>query len=64
MKHLGGMVIAWWILVEWLPGPIFQWSTLCISLVDCHQGTKGFEMPNVKKLLVQPHGNMGSAWII
>ena len=64
MNHLGGMVIAWWILVEWLPGPIFQWSTLCISLVDCQPGTKGFEMSNVEKLQVQPLGIMGSAWII
>ena len=45
------------------PSPVY-WGKLGITLVDGHPGTKGFEMPNVKKLLVQPHGIMGSAWII
>src|SRR3954469_18630076 len=62
MNHLGGMVVNGLCLVV-TQGP-FLWFTLCISLVESHPGTKGFEMPYVKKLLVQPLGNMGSAWII
>ena len=61
MNHLGGMVIAWWFLVEWLHKAR---GLVCISLVDCHPGTKRFEMSNVEKLQVQPLGIMGSAWII
>ena len=58
MNHLGGM--EGMVCVEWLP----RGYTWCISLVDGHPGTKRFEMSNVEKLQVQPHGIMGSAWII
>ena len=63
------------VCVEWLrkssmlgktwasPSPI-GWGKLGISLVECHPGTKRFEMSNVEKLQVQPLGNMGSAMII
>ena len=73
MNHLGGMERM--VCVEWLckssmlgktwasPSPVY-WGKLGISLVECHPGTKRFEMSNVEKLQVQPHGIMGSAWII
>ena len=73
MNHLGGMERK--VCVEWLhnssilgktwasPSPVY-WGKLGISLVECHLGTKRFEMSNVEKLQVQPLGIMGSAWII
>ena len=73
MNHLGGM--EGMVCVEWSckssmlgktcasPSPVC-WGKLGISLVECHPGTKGFEMPYVKKILVHPHGIMGSSWII
>ena len=63
MNHLGGMVLLGGFWLSGSQGPCL-WFTLCISLVDGHPGTKGFEMSNVEKLQVQPLGNMGSAWII
>ena len=63
MNHLGGMGLLGGFWLSGSQGPCL-WLTLCISLVDCHPGTKRFEMSDVEKLLVQPHGIMGSAWII
>ena len=63
MNHLGGMVIAWSFLVEWL-----HKARGLVNLVYLTCGwpprTKRFEMSNVEKLQVQPLGNMGSAMII
>ena len=61
MNHLGGMGLLGGF---WLSGSQGHGLGLCISLVDCHPGTKRLEMSNVEKLQVQPLGNMGSAWII
>ena len=56
MNHLGGMegMVV-------LSGSQGHGLGLCISLVESHPGTKRFEMSNVEKFLVQPHGIMGSA---
>ena len=64
MNHLGGMVIAWWFLVEWFTRPMFMVYLSVSHLWMATQETKRFEMSNVEKLQVQPLGNMGSAMII
>ena len=61
MNHLGGMGLLGG---EWLSGSQYHRLGLCISLVVCHPGTKGFGGQVLRKLTVQPLGNMGSAMII
>ena len=62
IKHLGG--IGKMVCVEWLHRA-HVYGLPCVShLVDGHLGTKRFDISNVEKLQVQPHGIMGSAWII
>ena len=60
MNLLGGMERMGY--VEWLHKG--HGLGLCISLVVSHPGTKGFGGQVLRKLTVQPLGNMGSAMII
>jgi len=47
-KLLGGLVLLWWFMVEWLLRAISMVLPEIGSLVDCHPGTKGFEVLQVK----------------
>ena len=64
MNLLGGMGLEWWFLVEWLH-KAHGHGLPCVShLWYATQAQMDFRGQVLRKLTVQPLGNMGSAMII